>query len=181
MELTKNNNGTYTVELGDRRSRETMGLVFPKDVLKQAIERFNKRGGTLCEFGFPRATNMVSHAAYVDRFQQIHPENICAKLYDLKVEDDSDERNPRILATMILSGPKAGKAARFIEFNSANMHFGMRALTHYVTENGVSVQQVRQIISWDLVNSGLPTEPSSVTMTCFQSPVVLGHPLPSKE
>lgn len=157
METKKNDDGTFTVVLGNPRARNKNNLVFPPELLEKAVFDLNvraKRGTALAELEYPRKQPGEAEVAYVERLTTINMDRVCARFTEFKIED-TDPLNPRITARLVPTGPFA-KVARDLldvaELGVPGVYFGMRAFTDdHATNDGI-VRQVKQIVTYDLVS-----------------------------
>lgn len=157
METKKNDDGTFTVVLGNPRARNRNNLVFPPELLEKAVFDLNvraKQGTALAELEHPRKQAGEAAAVYVGRLNTFNMDRVCARFTEFKIED-ADPHNPRITARVVPTGPYA-KVARDLLTVAADglpgVYFGMRAWAdNHATNDGIE-RHVKRIVTYDLVS-----------------------------
>jgi hypothetical protein len=157
MDTKKNEDGTFTVVLGNPQARNKHGLVFPTESLEKAVFELNvraKRGTALAELEYPRKRPGEDTITYVGRLTTINMDRVCARFTDFTIED-TDMHNPRITARLVPTGPFGDVTRDLLNLDGRGVYFGMRAFTDdHATDDGI-VRHVKKIITYDLVSESV--------------------------
>jgi hypothetical protein len=180
METKKNDDGTFTVVLGNPRARTKNALVFPTETLEKAVFDLNvraKRGTALAELEYPRKQPGEDTVSYVGRLSTINMDRVCARFTDFTIEQ-GDTHNPRITARLVPTGPFGQVARDLLNVAAPGVYFGMRAFTDdHATDDGI-VRHVRSIVTYDLVSESADLSgqrmPNHVDPASLEGPEVSG-------
>lgn len=154
MEAKKNEDGTWTVVLGNPQVRSENHFVFDEQLLSEELVRLNiraKRGALCAELGFPRAKPGMPLEEHMRRLLVIEYGNVCARLSDVRLES-FDERNPVIMATVRPVGPHGDFLRKQMEEGGSGLYFGIRAFSEDSMADGQPRRRIKQILNFDLVS-----------------------------
>lgn len=160
--LKPDENGYYEVVLGALNFYNSIGAFYPLEPAKKLFEessslmrRINS-GALRGEMGHPKKQPGMSMRDYVSRILEIHEENVCCHIKEVRLDHDSvkDENGKPVLAIIGKvkpSGPKGQSLKESLENPDENVCFSIRSLTHDTMVNGVLQKHLKTIITWDYV------------------------------
>lgn len=149
MSIIKNEDGTYTVDLGivvGVNSRN--GLFYRREVIERELKRFNESPHRLIsEMNHPKALPTDSWMVQQARLMDLHLERTCGILSDFTIREDD---TPIIVGKFAPSGPFAQIAIDLID-SGIPVRFGLRAASFPRIHEGKKIKMLEKIVTWDLI------------------------------
>lgn len=162
-ELECDENGYYTINLGALNTYNSAGAYYRLDGAKTLFEansilmRRVKNGFLKAEVGHPKKSPSMTMSDYMNRILTINPENVCAQIKEIWLEETS-EVEPGADGNLVLIkgkvkpvGPKSEFLKELFEDPDANVAFSIRSLTTDTLINGTVIKVLKQVITWDFV------------------------------
>lgn len=176
--LVKDADGYYDTVVGGLNMLNSAGMYYGYDDAKalfessSALMRRIKRGALRSEQGHPTIMPGEKFDAFVQRYMDINPKNVCAHIAELYLDFDNFKDlagRPivAIRAKVAPAGPFGYVTEKAFENGKENVCFSIRAFTHDYPVRGVIHRALKEVITFDYVN-----EPGIYIAEKFRSPAL---------
>ena len=174
--LTPDSNNYYTMVIGGLNIFNSAGQYYSYEGAKDLFEgssqfmRRISRGSLRGELGHPQQLPNQSIDDYISRILEIKESNVCVHFSEIwldfdKMKDKDGKAVVAIMAKLTPSGPHGPMLDKMLKNPKENVCFSIRSFTDDQYKGGVTVRNIRNIVTFDHV-----TEPGISIANKWQAP-----------